>query len=117
MGLDFSHIKGDTFDEVNFSVKINNTPLNLTGAVIKMQLRKDPYDLITAPSLSLTSEASDGITIVSPTLGRFKINSRVINIDVFNYYYDIQITLSNGVIKTYINGFFDVIINIKNGSI
>jgi hypothetical protein len=112
MSLDFSHIKGDTFDEVNFEVKINNVALNLTGAVIKMQLRKNAYDHVTTPALSLTSVASAGITITQPTLGRFKINSQIIDIEVFNYSYDIQITLSSGVVKTYINGFFDVIIDV-----
>ena len=112
MSLDFSHIKGDTFDEVNFEVKINNVALNLTGAVIKMQLRKDAYDHINPASLSLTSVANAGITIISPTLGKFKINSQVIDIDVYNYFYDIQITLSNGVVKTYVNGFFDILIDV-----
>ena len=112
MGLDFSHIKGDTFDEVNFEVKINSVAVNLTGAVIKMQLRKDAYDHVTTPAISLTSVASAGITIVSPTLGKFKINSQVIDIPVYNYFYDIQITLASGVVKTYVNGFFDILIDV-----
>lgn len=112
MGLDFQHIKGDTFDEVNFEVKVNTVPMNLTGSVIKMQLRKDAYDHITPPSLSLTSVANAGITLTAATLGKFKINSQVIDIDVYNYSYDIQITLSTGVVKTYVSGFFDVLIDV-----
>lgn len=113
MGLDFRHIKGDTFDEVNFEVKINNVAVNLTGAVIKMQLRKDAYDHVATPALSLTSVADAGITITQPTLGKFKINSQVINVDVFTYFYDIQITLASGVVKTYVSGFFDVLVDVS----
>jgi hypothetical protein len=36
MSLNFTHIKGDTFDEVAFELKINNVAVNLTGAVIKI---------------------------------------------------------------------------------
>jgi hypothetical protein len=113
MGLDFQHIKGDTFDAVDFVVKINTIPVNLTGAVIKMQLRQDPYDQTTAPALSLTSVANAGITITEPTLGKFKINSQIINIDVFQYSYDIQITLASGVVKTYVTGLFNVVIDVS----
>jgi hypothetical protein len=112
MGLDFRHLKGDTFDIVNFEVKINDQPVNLTGATIKMQLRKDAYDHVTPPTLSFTSVANNGITITQPLLGKFNINQQIIDIDVFKYFYDIQITFPTGVVKTYINGFFDVLIDV-----
>jgi hypothetical protein len=112
MGLDFQHIKGDTFDEVYFSIKINSVALDLTNSVIKMQLRKDAYDHTTPASLTLTSVANNGITITQASLGRFKINAQIIDIDVYNYSYDLQITQSNGVVKTFIKGFFDIIIDI-----
>jgi len=67
MSLNFSHIKADTFDQVNFELKINDVAKNLTGAIIRMQLRKTADD--TTPALSLTSVASAGITITSPTTG------------------------------------------------
>ena len=40
MSLQFTHIKGDTFDQVAFQLKINESAVNLTGATIRMQLRK-----------------------------------------------------------------------------
>ena len=104
--MNFTHIKGDTFDEVAFSIKINNVVLDLTGAVIKMQLKKNSTDVV--PSLSFTSVAAAGITITNATGGLFKINQQIINIDVFNYVYDIQLTLASGVIKTYVSGTFSV---------
>lgn len=106
MSLQFKHIKGDTFDEVAFQLKINDSAVNLTGAVIKMQLRKCYTD--TTAALSLTSVSSAGITITNASEGRFKINSQIIDIEVYNYVYDIQITLSSGVVKTYVQGGFNI---------
>jgi hypothetical protein len=106
MSLQFTHIKGDTFDEVAFQLKINTTVVNLTGATIRMQLRKSYSDTVAA--LSLTSVSSAGITITNATNGEFKINTQIIDIPVYNYVYDIQITLASGVVKTYVQGGFNI---------
>ena len=106
MSLQFTHIKGDTFDEVDFQLKINDAAVNLTGATIRMQLRKNYSD--TSAALSLTSASSAGITITNASEGRFKINTQIIDIPVYNYVYDIQITLSSGVVKTYVQGGFNI---------
>lgn len=106
MALNFTHTKGDTFNEVAFEVKKNGTAINLTGATIKMQLRKQYSDV--SAVLSLTSVGSAGITITNATNGHFKINAQIIDIEVFNYVYDIQITLSSGEVKTYVKGGFNV---------
>jgi len=106
MALNFTHTKGDTFNQVAFEVKKNGTAINLTGAVIKMQLRKLYTD--TTAALSLTSASSAGITITNASAGQFKINAQVIDIEVFNYVYDIQFTLSSGEVKTYVKGGFNV---------
>lgn len=106
MSLQFTHIKGDTFDEVAFQLKINEEEVDLTGATIKMQLRKCYSD--TTAALSLTSVSSAGITITDAVTGQFKINSQIIDIEVYNYVYDIQITLASGVVKTYVQGGFNI---------
>jgi hypothetical protein len=106
MALNFTHTKGDTFSEVAFEVKKNGTAINLTGAVIKMQLRKCYTD--TTAALSLTSASSAGITITGASAGQFKINAQIIDIEVFNYVYDIQFTLSSGEVRTYVKGGFNV---------
>lgn len=106
MSLQFTHIKGDTFDEVAFQLKINEEVVDLTGATIKMQLRKNYSD--TSAALSLTSVSSAGITITDAATGQFKINSQIIDIEVYNYVYDIQITLASGVVKTYVQGGFNI---------
>jgi hypothetical protein len=106
MALNFTHTKGDTFSLVAFRIKKNGTDINLTGATIRMQLRKNYEDVSAA--LSLTSVSSAGITITDAATGQFKINTQIINIEVYNYVYDIEIALSSGEVKTYIKGGFNV---------
>lgn len=107
MSLQFTHKKGDTFDEVAFQVKINDVVVDLTGATIKMQLRKNYDDTVAA--LSLTSVSSAGITITDAETGQFKINKQIIDIEVYNYVYDIQITLADGTVKSsWISGGFNI---------
>lgn len=103
MALDFTHIKGDTFEEVNFAMILNSAVLNLTGCTLRMQLRKEYGGVI---FLSLTSVASAGITITNAAGGLFKINRQIINIDAGNYIYDIELIKADGTVKTYINGNF-----------
>jgi hypothetical protein len=103
MSLNFSHIQGDTFEAVNFEVIKNGDALDLTGAVIRMQLRKECGGI---PILSFTSVASAGLTITNAASGLFKINRQIINISEFNYLYDIEITFSDQTVKTWISGSF-----------
>jgi hypothetical protein len=94
------HVKGDTFNGVQFTVTVNAVPLDLTAAHIKMDLRLTPLGVV-AESFS----DGAGITIaVNPATGVFKFDAQVVNIPAATYYYDIEITLSNGVIKTYVGG-------------
>jgi hypothetical protein len=106
MALNFTHTKGDTFSEVAFEIKKNTVAINLTGATIRMQLRKNYSDV--TPTLSLTSAGSAGITITTAASGLFKINAQIIDIEVYNYVYDIQFTLSTGEVRTYVKGGFNV---------
>tara|TARA_R110000868_G_C10553550_1_gene736134 strand:+ start:178 stop:513 length:336 start_codon:yes stop_codon:yes gene_type:complete len=103
MALNFQNIKGDTFNEVAFELLLNAEPYSLVDAVIKMQLKKEYCGI---PFLSLTSVAAAGITITDASNGLFKINEQIINIEPFNYIYDIEIEFSDGTVKTYISGNF-----------
>jgi len=105
MSLNFSHIQGDTFEAVNFQVVKNGDDLDLTDAVIKMQLRKECGGLVI---LNLTSVDDAGLTIVNGALGLFKINRQIINIPEFSYLYDIEITFSDQTVKTWLSGTFTV---------
>lgn len=103
MSYNFTHIKGDTFDQVPFSILLNNVPINLTGAVIRMQLRSECGGLV---ALSLTSVANAGITITNAIGGLFKINKQIIDIPAGNYSYDLEIHFSDGTVKTWLSGSF-----------
>ena len=105
--LNFDNTKGDTFNEVAFKLQINSIDVDLSDAVIKMQLKKSYKD--SATILSLTSVASDGITITDGAAGEFKINEQIIDIPVHNYVYDIQITFEDNTVKTYIKGMFNIL--------
>jgi len=103
MSYNFTHIKGDTFDQVPFAILLNNVPINLTGAVIKMQLRSECGGLI---ALSLTSVANAGITITNAAGGLFKINKQIIDIAAGNYSYDLEIRFADNTVKTWLSGGF-----------
>ena len=96
------HYKGDTFKQIPMVYKLNGAPQNLTGAVIRMQLRKEKDGV---SYLELTSVASTGITITDAPNGAFKINTQIINIQAGNYVYDIEFNIG-GVIETLIKGDF-----------
>jgi hypothetical protein len=103
--LDFTHKKGDTFEAVNFEIKINSTAVNLTDCIIRMQLKKSCGE---NPKLSLTSVSNNGIKITNALSGLFKINEQIIDIEPFNYFYDIEIAFADDTVKTYISGRFNV---------
>ena len=106
MSLNFQNIKGDTFEEVNFELIINGDAVDLTDAIIRMQLRKEYGGVV---GLSLTSVDNAGITITDAIHGLFKINKQVINIAPYNYLYDIEIHFDNGDVKTWISGNFQIL--------
>lgn len=101
--MNYIHKQGDTFEAVNFQLFRNTQPIDLTGAIIKMQIRKECGSI---PIISFTSVANAGITITAPLSGMFKINKQIINIAEYNYLYDIEITFSDGTVKTWIEGEF-----------
>jgi len=96
------HYKGDTFKQIPMVYKLNGTPQDLTGAIIRMQLRKEKDGV---SYLELTSVDDAGITITDALNGAFKINEQIIDIQSGNYIYDIEFNI-NGVIETLIKGDF-----------
>ena len=97
--LNFTTKRGDTFKQTDFQIVINETPLNLTDALIKIQLRKEPGAPI---ALEPT------ITIFNPTNGEFCIDEQIINIQACIYKYDIQITQESGEVDTWVSGLFTI---------
>lgn len=96
------HIKNDTFDGISFTVNVNGSPLNLTGASILASFKKN-FDT------TKTLASPDDITITVPTSGQFTIDQKVIDWPAGTYNYDIAMTLNTGVIKTYIKGTWTIV--------
>ena len=102
------HRRGDTWDGINtIGILVNNVPVNLSGAVITMELRED-YDAPPALSLSTTTSTVS----VLPSLSAFTIPPIVIDIPPATYLYDIQITYPTGTIKTYMEGKWEIYFDI-----
>lgn len=111
------HYKGDTFDGVRFSLfnKSDESPIDLTNTNIKIQFRKDKIDGTLMKEVTI----GYGITLITSeqvyndeTLEYDTVTyNNVLQIDPFlldweqrTYYYDVEVTFSNGVVKTYIKG-------------
>ena len=109
MGLNLTAKRNASFEAVIFTMLVNGVAQDLTGSTIKMQIRKEPGGVAFT---SLTSVGSAGITITTPTSGVFQINKQIFSIPAYSYVYDIQITYSDGTVKSYIDGAFNVLPNI-----
>jgi hypothetical protein len=96
-----NHCKGDTFQGVEFTLNRNAAPIDLTGASLRMMLRLDKT--VSPPALTLSSP-SGGLTITDAVNGVFTVDKQIISIDAGDYFYDIELTESNGDINTYIAG-------------
>tara|TARA_R110002153_G_scaffold59259_2_gene161951 strand:- start:5906 stop:6262 length:357 start_codon:yes stop_codon:yes gene_type:complete len=105
--------KGDTYDGVQFTLlnTQDNTPIDLTGVAIKSQFRYD------SKIGGIQKEITDGngITIDDAVNGVFSIDSFIIDWSPDIYYFDVQITFANGIVRTYIQGTIKVIQDITNG--
>jgi|TARA_R110002153_G_scaffold136200_1_gene286044 hypothetical protein len=105
--------KGDTSNAVQFTVTETisgvTTSVNLTGAVITMQIRKGSTN-----SLIKELNTVSGITIVDGTNGIFSVDSFLLDIKPSQYHYDIQFNFVGGVVKTYLKGIFNVVNDITN---
>ena len=71
--------------------------------VIEMKVRKEYQGKI---YLDFTSVANAGITITDEVNGNFKINEQIINLDSYNYIWDMKFTDGDGVSKIYFGGEF-----------
>lgn len=101
-----THRRGDTWDGISsLTLGISATSLNLTGATIKMQLREYPN----APVVLVFSTEDNTIEIINPTAGTIRIPKKVIDINPSDYMYDIEAVLSNGDVKTTVEGKWKII--------
>ena len=106
MSQNFQSLQGDTWTGATLQFSIDNVPVDLTGATIKMQLRKSYCDSVVALEFS-TDNGS--ITIDNPDTGHFIINSTIIDINPRLYVYDVEVTLNTGRVITIIQGTFNIL--------
>jgi hypothetical protein len=101
------HYKNDTFDGLSFALKYtdDDTPIDLTGASIKVQFRRNSERGTLAKELNIGT----GITMLDDANGAFQIDSFIIDWNADIYYYDVEITYADAVVKTYVKGKLKVI--------
>ncbi len=105
-------IKNDTFRSVQFIFEQNDLPIDLTGVGIRIQFR---YRCKTGKVVKDISNGS-GVTITDAINGTFEIDQFTpIDWEVGSYYYDVQITFTDGSIKTYVQGSVKILQDTTNG--
>lgn len=102
------HRRGDTWDGINsIGISVNSASVNLSNATITMELRSD-YDAPVTFSLSTTTST----IFILPSLSAFTIPPVLINIPPAIYLYDIQIIYPSGIVKTYMEGKWEIYFDI-----
>lgn len=100
---------GDTFTGVRMTAtrtsnEVTN-PIDLTGAVISMQVRKQAC---LDPIIDISTDTG-GITLEDALNGIFRIEPLIVpQVNTHNYVYDLQFEFPNGVIQTYLKGNFPI---------
>ena len=84
--------RNQTWAGLTVQFLLNDLPVDLTGAVIKMQIKKEAC----SPTPEVEFTATDGtIVITNAAQGRFAVNPYVFDLDPRNYYYDIFVEHGN----------------------
>lgn len=108
-----SHTSGDTWRGLSLTIKLNDVGFNLTGAVVRMQLRPLP-----ASTTMLYEWRSDGvdpqIDITDALAGKISIRKRIIS-GVGNLAFDIQVTDGLGDVRTVVAGILPMIQDVTRG--
>ena len=107
-----NRIKNDTFRSVEFIIDVDGTPVDLTGVTIQIQFRFRCKTGSVVKDIATTS----GITITDAVNGTFEIDEFTpVDWAVDTYYYDAQITFTDGSIKTYIQGTVKILQDTTDG--
>jgi hypothetical protein len=88
---------------LNFEMKVNDVPLDLSGATVRMQIRPS-YG---SNTLTLSIAEGTGITVTGDDDNIVSI-SKLITITAGEYVYDLEIQYASGEVKTYVQGAFSV---------
>ena len=91
--------KNDTFLRRNITITADGTPLDLTDAVVTMQLKSNHRG---------KPVHTFNISIDNPTSGVLTLEPWHIKLEPYNYLYDLDIELNNGQKFTFMNGVFPI---------
>lgn len=98
--------KGQTFSRVKFRYTLDGIPMSISGATILAKIR---YKNDCGPIVKTLTD-SDGITVTDAVNGFFEIDEFTpVVFDPALYYFDVEITFSDGRIKTYVECSFPVL--------
>ena len=102
------HRCGDTWKGISsITLSQNGIPIDLTESVVRIQFRS--FHSVASPVvLELTSRKGQ-IVIPMPQQGVISIPSQNIEMPIGKYSYDLEVTLVDGTIKTYMEGVLEVI--------
>lgn len=103
--FDISIVHGDTWGGLAVTLTLDGAPVNLTGASLHFQARQSYYE---TPVLDLSTTAGT-IVLTTPTAGQFTIlavpfASFATNTQPGDYAYDLEFTLADGSVWTYLFG-------------
>jgi hypothetical protein len=102
------HKCGDTWNGI-YSITIMecNSAVNLTDCDVYMQFR--PKNYVASPVFLELSTENDSIKIISENSGIISVPSRILDIPVGEYSYDLQINFPTGKSKSYLSGSFKIL--------
>ena len=87
------NVRGDTIGSRTVTVVIDSNPASISSA--RMQIRTDSGDLIHDASVSIAANVVTINSIDGATTATFPVD---------NLKYDLELTLSGGIIRTYLQG-------------
>lgn len=97
-------LRGDTWDGLRMTVQTTDgqtvTPVDLTGASIRMQLRRKPGSEILQAWTTLAAD----IVITDAVAGQFSVLPSIIDVRGGVYQFDIEITLADNTVMTPVAG-------------
>lgn len=110
--INFSTVKNDTFNPTwIIEFLLNDVAIDLTGCEIKAEFKLPNSEAIV---WTMTTVDSSILIVSPPTSGKIQFASQIIDIAAGKYNYDIQITFTDDVVKTYVRGVFTVIQDITD---
>jgi hypothetical protein len=91
------HERGTTFGGVSFELLVNGVPKSLAGAKIEMAIAGKVFSTVTG-ELIITDAAG----------GKFEFKKQIVTLSPKNHHYEITYTFSDGEVKTYIEGYWQI---------